>query len=337
MTDHNVQIVLAQRPTGPVSAACFAQREVAVGELGEGDVLVRNLFVSCDPYILGRMQGGVGYAGGFELDEPIPARAVGQIIASRHPAWKEGDHVWGFLGWQTHAVARRGEGLWPADPAVGPLAHYISVLGMPGLTAWVGMLDIGQPSPGDTVVVSAAAGAVGSLAGQLARRAGARVIGIVGGAAKVDHVTGSLGFDACIDRKAGDVGAALDEFCPNGIDVYFDNVGGPILEAALARLAPFARIPVCGMISGYDTPETSATNGIRGMANMLRSRATMTGFVIYDHMHDYPSYVARMASLLRSGAVTYVNDIWTGIDRVPEAFLAMMHGDNIGKRLVNVG
>jgi NADPH-dependent curcumin reductase CurA len=204
---------------------------------------------------------------------------------------------------------------------------------MPGLTAWVGMVEIGHPAPGDTVVVSSAAGAVGSLAGQLARLAGARVVGIAGGPAKCAHVVDRLGFDACIDHRAGPLRDALREHCPDRVDVYFENVGGATLSAVLDRLNPFARIPVCGMISQYNEPAAGVTN----LINVLAARATMTGFSIYDHVHKLDAYLPTMADLLRSGKVVYFDDVVDGIDGVVAAFIGMLRGESVGKRLVRVG
>lgn len=328
----NRQVVLAARPQGAVTEECFALRDAAVAEPAEGQVLVRNLYLSCDPYMRGRMAAGSGYAAGFALDEPIPARVVGQVAVSRHPRFHTGDFVWGFLRWEQFTLVTDPHTLWPVDPALGPVSHAISVLGMPGRTAEVGMLEIGRVREGDTVFVSAASGAVGQVAGQLARAAGARVVGSAGSDAKVAHVVEALGFHDAFNYRREPVAAALDRLCPGGIDVYFDNVGGETLDAVLARLRPFARIPVCGMISQYDGPGA----GIRNLPAVVAARATMTGFIIYDHMDDFASFPPRMAERLRRGEVRYYEDIVTGIDNTPAAFVGMMRGENLGKRLVRI-
>ena len=246
-------------------------------------------------------------------------------------AFAAGDYVWGFMRWELYSVVRDPAGLYRIDPALGPVSHAISVLGMPGRTAEVGMLEIGRPQPGETVYVSAASGAVGQIAGQLAKAAGARVIGSAGTDEKVQHIVDRLGFDDAFNHRAvPSPGEALDRLCPDGIDVYFDNVGGPTLDAVLARLRPFARIPVCGMISQYD----GQSGGIRNLAAVVGARATMTGFIIYDHMADFERFPARMAERMRRGEVRYFEDIVEGIENTPAAFIGMMAGDNLGKRLV---
>jgi len=281
----------------------------------------------------GRMGTAKNYAGGFELNAPIPARVVAQVIDSDHPNFSAGEYVWGFLDWALYSAVAAPAQLRHVDPGLGPLSHAISVRGMPGLTAEVGMLELGMPRPGDTVFVSAASGAVGSVAGQLARLAGAHVVGSAGSDEKVAHLLNTLNFDAAFNYKTRSVADALDEFCPHGVDVYFDNVGGETLDAALARLNPFARIPVCGQIAGYD----SGGQAISRIGAMVAARATMTGFIIYDHMHKFDAFLPRMAERLQSGSVQYFEDIINGIENTPSAFIGMMRGDNIGKRLVYVG
>jgi NADPH-dependent curcumin reductase CurA len=269
---------------------------------------------------------------------------VGVVERSANPAWAEGTIVWGFLAWELYTLVPGGRGLTAVDPALGPISYAISVLGMPGLTAYVGAIELGRPVPGDTVYVSSAAGAVGSLAGQLARLAGARVVGSTGSSAKCAHVTGTLGFDACFDHHAvPSIGDGLDGLCPTGIDVYFDNVGGTTLDAVLERLNPHARIAVCGQISTYGATAGPATDaptgsggGLRNIMGVLRQRATMTGFSIYDHTHKLPDFTRRMSRWLRDGTIVYAEDIHRGIESVPDAFVGMLAGDNIGKRLVQV-
>jgi NADPH-dependent curcumin reductase CurA len=330
----NRQVLLAKRPSGPVTPDCFALRDAAVPAPGPGQVLVRNLFLSCDPYMRGRMAAGSGgYASGFALGEPVPARVVGQVLASRDGGFVPGDYVWGFMRWEHYSLVADAATLYRIDPSLGPVSHAISVLGMPGRTAEVGMLELGRPRAGDTVFVSAASGAVGQIAGQLAKAAGARVIGSAGSDAKVRHVVDVLGFDDAFNyRTVASPGEALDRLCPDGIDVYFDNVGGATLDAVLARLRPFARIPVCGMISQYDGQGA----GIRNLAAVVGARATMTGFIIYDHMDGFEAFPARMAERMRRGEVRYFEDIVDGIENTPAAFIGMMAGDNLGKRLVRV-
>lgn len=333
MSGHNRQILLVSRPTGAVTEACFAVQDAEIEPPGAGEVLVRNLFLSCDPYMRGRMATAtVGYAEGFSIGQPVPARVVGQVLDSRHPAFAVGDYVWGFMRWELYSRVSDPSTLYRIDPALGPVSHAISVLGMPGRTAEVGMLELGQPKPGETVFVSAASGAVGQIAGQLAKAAGARVIGSAGTDDKVRHVIRELGFDDCFNYRSTPPDEALAALCPEGIDVYFDNVGGATLDAVLRRLRPFARIPVCGMISQYDGP----TGGVRNLSAVVGARAVMTGFIIYDHMQDFESFPPRMAARMRRGEVRYFEDIVSGIDNTPAAFIGMMRGENLGKRLVQV-
>ena len=306
-----------------------------------GGCITRNLYLSCDPYMRGRMGTAKNYTGGFALNQPIPARVVAQVIDSDNASVRPGDYVWGFLNWEEYSVVEKPETLFVVDKSLGPLSHAISVRGMPGLTAEVGMLELGQPKPGDSVFVSAASGAVGSVAGQLAKLAGARVVGSAGSDTKVTHLTEELGFDAAFNYKNEAAASALPRLCPQGIDVYFDNVGGPTLDAALANINPFARIPLCGQISGYNVSTTSPSTpaqdrGISRMGAMVSARATMTGFVIYDHMHKFESFLPRMAKRLSDGSINYFEDIVDGIEHTPQAFIGMMAGDNIGKRLVRV-
>ncbi len=335
MAAKNTQVILKRRPSGRVSEDNFAVREVAMPAAGAGDVLVRNIYLSCDPYMRGRMNAGGSYADGFALDQPIPARVVGQVAASDHPEFAVGDFVWGFLAWERYSLVAQGQGLRPVDPAQGPISHFISVLGMPGLTAHVGMVEIGAPRPGETVLVSGAAGAVGQLAGQLAKRLGARVIGSAGSAEKVNYVVDELGFDAAYDYKSvADPGAALDRHCGDGIDVYFDNVGGATLDAVLARLNPGARIAACGMISQYDR---EGSQPIRNIGNVVGRRATLQGFIVGDHLEKLAGYIALMSGWLKDGRIRYREDVVGGIENAPAAFIGMLRGDSIGKRLVQAG
>ncbi len=323
----NTRVLLQRRPEGPVTTDLFALDQVPIPDPGPGDVVVRNVYLSCDPYLVGRIQTEA------PLGQPVTVRVVGVVHRSANPAWAEGTVVWGFLAWEEYTLVPGGRGLTAVDPALGPISHAISVRGMPGLTAYVGAIELGRPVPGETFYVSSAAGAVGSVAGQLARLAGARVVGSAGSPAKCAHVVDVLGFDACFDHRAvPSIGAGLDEHCPHGIDVYFDNVGGETLDAVLARLNPHARIPVCGQISTY----TERGPGLRNIMAMLRQRATMTGFSIYDHVHQLPEFTRRMSRWLADGTIVYAEDIHEGIDAVPTAFVGMLEGDNIGKRLVRV-
>lgn len=334
----NTRIVLARRPVGWVDEACLAIEDCPEPELAPEGVLLQAVYLSLDPYLRGRMNEGPSYAPGFVLGRPIVSRVVARVIGSRNARFQVGEHVWGFLDWAERVAVPRGEGLHKIDPALGRISHAVSVLGMPGLTAWVGAIDIGRPLAGDTVYVSSAAGTVGQLAGQFAKRAGARVIGSVGSAAKQAHLmarsAAQAGFDAVFDYTQTPVDEALRQLCPEGIDVYFDNVGGPTLEAALRHARVGARVPVCGMISAYNTEGDA---GIRGLQLLVSKRIQMTGFIIYDHLHQLPAYLVRVAPWLRSGALWFDEDIVQGgLARAPAALVGLFKGEAIGKRLVQV-
>ena len=330
----NTRIVLARRPVGWVDEGCFALEQGPEPELAPEGVLLQAIYLSLDPYLRGRMNEGPSYAPGFALGQTIVSRVVARVIASRNARFQVGDCVWGFLDWAERIAVPRGEGLHKIDPALGRISHAVSVLGMPGLTAWVGVMQIGKPVPGDTVYVSSAAGAVGQLAGQFAKRAGARVVGSVGSEAKRAHLLTRGGFDAVFNYNATPLDEALRTHCPQGIDVYFDNVGGTTLEAALRHANVAARFPVCGMISAYNTEGDA---GIRGLQAVLTKRITMTGFIIYDHVHQLPAYLARVAPWLRSGELWFDEDIVSGgLAQAPAALVGLFKGEAIGKRLVQV-
>ncbi len=329
----NTRVLFVKRPVGWVDETCFRVEPCDEPGCGPEVVLVQAVWLSVDPYLRGRMNEGPSYAPGFPLDRPVVSRVVGRVLASRNARFAEGDFVWGFLDWALRSVVRRGEGLHRIDPSWPRPSLAISALGMPGLTAWIGAIDLGRPNPGDTVYVSSAAGAVGQLAGQFAKRAGARVVGSAGGPEKVAFLLERCGFDAAFDYRARDLDDALRETCPAGIDVYFDNVGGATLEAALRHANPRARFPVCGMISGYNETEDA---GIRGLRLLVQKRITMTGFIIYDHVHELPAYQARVAPWLRDGSLRFHEDLVHGIERAPAALIGMLKGEAIGKRLVQV-
>lgn len=329
----NQQILFVKRPIGWVDESCFALQPCEEPVAGPQDVLVQAIYLSLDPYLRGRMNEGPSYAPGFALGRPIVSRVVGRVIASNNARFAVGDYVWGFLDWALRIVAPRGEGLTRIDPALGRISLAISALGMPGLTAWVGAIELGKAAPGDTVYISSAAGAVGQLAGQFARRAGARVVGSAGSDDKVAYLLERCRFDTAFNYKTVDHDEALREHCPRGIDVYFDNVGGATLEAALRHANVGARFPVCGMISAYNSVED---RGIRGLQALLSKRIAMTGYIIGDHVHKLPAYLARVAPWFRSGEMVFHEDIVRGLENAPASLIGMMKGEAIGKRLVQV-
>src|SRR5579863_9541765 len=323
MPERNRQIVLKRRPNGMPVPEDFAIAEGALPEPGEGEVLLRGLYLSLDPYMRGRISGVRSYAKPTELGEVIEGRVVGQVAASRDPAFREGDYAAGGYGWQLYSAVP-ASGLLKLDPAEAPISTALGILGMPGMTAYIGLTDIGQPKKGETVVVAAASGAVGAVAGQLAKRAGARVVGIAGGREKCRYVEAELGFDAAIDHQGdqhGELGAALDRACPSGIDVYFENVGGRVQEAVFPRLNDFARMVMCGMIAEYNdkTPRPGPNLGAA-----VRKRLRIQGFIVGDQRHRYGEFRAMAAPLVKSGQLKYREDIVEGLERAPEAFIGLL-------------
>ena len=332
MPERNRQVLLHRRPNGMPVPQDFEIAEAPLPNLKEGEVLLRGIYLSLDPYMRGRISGVRSYARPTEIGEVIEGRVVGQVAASRDPAWREGDYAFGGYGWQTHSAVPAA-GLLRLDPAEAPISTALGVLGMPGMTAYIGLADIGQPKAGDTVVVSAASGAVGAVAGQLAKRPGARVVGIAGGADKCRYVEEELGFDAAIDHRGPDLGAMLDRACPNGIDVYFENVGGTVQQAVFPRLNEFGRMVMCGMISEYND------TGLRPGPNLgavVRKRLKIQGFIVSDQRHRYDEFRTMVAPLVKSGGIKYREDIVDGIDAAPEAFIGLLQGHNFGKLLVRL-
>jgi len=330
----NHQVRLAARPVGLPKPSDWSYAEEPVPEPGESEVLVEILYVSLDPAMRGWMNEGRSYIAPVSIGDVMRALAAGRVVASNHADLAVGDHVTGLLGVQEYAVAG-GHAVMKVDPGLAPLPVYLGTLGMPGMTAYFGLLDIGRPAEGETVVVSGAAGAVGGVAGQIAKLKGCRVVGIAGGAEKCRYVVEDLGFDAAIDYKSQDVAAGLHEHCPKGIDVYFDNVGGEILDAALARLARYARVVICGAISQYN-----ATGAMRGPSNymsLLVNHASMTGFVVSDYGDRYAEGAREMAGWLSAGKLKTREDIADGgIERFPETLLRLFEGKNTGKLVLKV-
>jgi NADPH-dependent curcumin reductase len=329
----NHQFQLAARPVGLPKPTDWDYVEAPVPEPGDGEVLVKVLYVSMDPAMRGWMNDARSYIAPVGIGEVMRALAAGEVIASNHPDVAVGDHVTGLLGVQEYALAH-GAAVMKVDPALAPLPVHLSALGMPGMTAYFGLLDIGRPQEGETAVVSGAAGAVGGIVGQIAKIKGCRVIGIAGGAEKCRYVVEELGFDAAIDYKAEDVLAALARECPKGIDVYFDNVGGEILDAALAQLARHARVIICGAISQYN-----ATEAVRGPSNylsLLVNHASMTGFVVSDYGDRFAEGAAEMAGWLAAGRLKTREDIAVGLESFPDTLLRLFRGENTGKLVLKL-
>jgi NADPH-dependent curcumin reductase CurA len=333
MTLINHQFRLAARPLGMPKRSDWSYAEEPVRELGEGEVLVRVLLISLDPAMRGWMNEGRSYIAPVKIGEVMRALGAGQVIASRNPAFAPGDHVTGTFGVQEYAITH-GEGIFKVDVSFAPLPVHLSTLGMTGLTAYFGLLDIGQPKPGETVVLSGAAGAVGAVAGQIAKIKGSRVIGIAGGPEKCQYVKSELGFDAAIDYKADDVKTALAGYCPKGIDVYFDNVGGQILDLVLLQLARRARVVICGAISQYNN--TTPIQGPSNYLSLLVNHARMEGFVVFDYAARYGEALREMAGWLAAGQLKSRVDIVAGLTTFPETLLKLYKGENFGKLILQV-
>ena len=329
----NHQVRLAARPVGLPKATDWSFTEESVGEPADGHVLVKVLYISLDPAMRGWMNEGRSYMRPVSIGEVMRALAIGRVIASRSPAFAVGDYVSGPFGVQEYAPSD-GKGVMKVDPVLAPLPTHLGVLGMTGRTAYFGLLDVGRPKPGETVVVSAAAGAVGSVVGQIARIKGCRAVGIAGGAEKCRHLVNDLGFDAAIDYKSQEVRAALKEHCPSGIDVYFDNVGGDILEAALARLARHARIVICGAISQYCA--TGPQHGPSNYMALLVNRASMTGFLVGDYAARNGEATAALAAWLADGNLKSREHIVKGLRAFPDALSRLFTGGNMGKLVLEV-
>jgi NADPH-dependent curcumin reductase CurA len=341
MTVINHQIVLDNRPQGEATADNFklvTSTVPAEGELQDGQVVVRQHYLSLDPYMRGRMNDGRSYAEPQPLGQVMIGGTVGQVVMSRHPKFAVGDHVQGMGGWQEYAVVDanvRGS-LFKVDTTHIPLSAYLGAVGMPGVTAWYGLIKIINPKAGETVVVSAASGAVGSVVGQLAKARGCRVVGVAGGADKCKYVVENLGFDACIDYKAHSdprsFYAALKDATPDGIDGYFENVGGMILDAVMLRMNAFGRIAMCGMIAGYNGEPMPLQNP----AMILVSRLKVEGFIVSEHPEVWPEALMELGTLVATGKLTFRESIAQGIAAAPEAFIGLLKGKNFGKQLVKL-
>ncbi|MGJ5012317.1 NADP-dependent oxidoreductase [Bradyrhizobium oligotrophicum] len=331
------RIVLASRPVGEPKPSDFRLEEHAIPTAGAGEVLLRTIWLSLDPYMRGRMSDGPSYAQPVPVGGVMEAGTVCEVAASNNPGFKPGDIVLARAGWQTHAVSD-GKGLAKIDPSLAPISTAVGVLGMPGMTAYTGLLDIGQPKPGETVVVAAASGAVGSAVGQIARIKGARAIGIAGGKDKCDYVKSEFGFDDCLDHRDPDLAAKLKEACPKGIDVYFENVGGAVFEAVFPLFNAFARMPVCGLIAHYNDTQSVAPKWAGAlMRNVLTKRLLIRGFIVSDFASRHGDFLRDMSAWVREGKVKYKEHVTEGLENAPAAFMGLLKGANFGKQLVRVG
>ena len=346
MSDQMQQIVLASRPDGAPTDDNFRLETAAIPTPGDGEILVEVSHMSLDPYMRGRMDDAKSYAQPVPVGGKMEGGGVGRVLASNSAQFKEGDHVFGMFGWATHAVAD-ARMCRKLDPEQAPVTTALGVLGMPGFTGWYGFNQIGKPKEGETLAVAAATGPVGSMVGQLAKAKGLRAVGIAGGADKRDLATGDFGFDACIDHRAfdnaKDLRAAIKDAAPDGIDIYFENVGGEVLEAVMGLMNPHGRIPLCGMIAWYNAGGLGANAAQEGLTapklwrTMLVNFLTVQGFIISNHWDLYPQFVNEVAPMLKDGRVKYKEDITEGLENAPQAFMNLLTGGNHGKAIVKVG
>jgi hypothetical protein len=332
MAAMNRQVLLASRPQGRVTEDNFRIVDAPIGEPGPGEVLVKNEWLSLDPYMRGRMNDVKSYVPPVRIGEVMVGQTVGEVVASRDSRFAPGDKVLAPSGWQLFGIANADE-MHKIDAARAPASYYLGVLGMPGMTAWFGLFDIGAPKPGETVVVSAASGAVGSVVGQLAKIHGCRVVGIAGGKAKCDYVVQELGFDACVDHKRGALQADLRAACPNGADVHFENVGGAVLDTMLGVMNRFSRIVICGLIAEYDATEPYGYTRLR---SVLVNRIRMQGMIVFDWKDRYGEALQGLARHLAAGRLKYRESIVAGIDNAPKGLIGLLRGENFGKQLVRL-
>jgi NADPH-dependent curcumin reductase CurA len=332
----NRRIVLAQRPSKAATLECFRLESQPIDDLREGEILLRTVWLSLDPYMRGRMSAAPSYAPPVAIGEVMMAETVARVERSRHADFREGDWVLARSGWQAYAVSN-GKGIVKLPPRLDSPSYALGVLGMPGFTAFVGLLDIGNPKPGETVVVAAATGAVGGVVGQIAKLKGCRAVGVAGGPEKCAWATDGLGFDACIDHRSQDFAVKLAAACPAGVDVYYENVGGKVFQAVLPLLNAHARIPVCGLISQYNEAPAAAYAAAELMRQILIKRLSLRGFIIFEGFdHRRAEFLDSMSGWLREGKIKYREDIVEGLENAPGAFLGLLAGRNFGKLVVRV-
>ncbi len=335
--DVNHQITLAARPEGVPKESDFRLVETPLPEPGDGELMVRSIYLSLDPYMRGRMNDAKSYAKPVGIGEVMEGGVVGQVIASKNTRFANGDIVFGYFGWQEYALSN-GKGLRKLDASQAPISTALGILGMPGMTAYTGSSNIGKPRAGETLVVAAASGAVGSAVGQIGKIKGCRVVGIAGGQEKCEFVRQELGFDACIDHRDKDFAENLKQACTNGIDIYWENVGGKVFDAVLPLFNPFARMPVCGLIAHYNA--TSLPEGPNKIPLLMRSvltnRLHIQGFIVWDYASQQQEFEADMSSWIRDGKVKYREDFVNGLENAPDAFIGLLEGKNFGKLVIKV-
>ncbi len=337
MAEINRRIVLAARPEGAPKDSDFRMEEAAVPDPGPGEVLSRTIHLSLDPYMRGRLNDAKSYADPQPLDEVMIGGAVSQVVASNNPAFKEGEFVFAYSGWQDYSLSD-GSDLKKVDPSLAPISTALGVLGMPGMTAYTGLMNIGQPKAGETLVVAAASGAVGAIVGQIARIKGCRVVGVAGGKEKCDYVVEELGFDACLNHRDPDLSEQLAAACPDGVDIYWENVGGAVFQAVLPHFNDFARMPVCGLIAHYNATELPpGPNQIPVlMRSVLTKRLRIQGFIVFDYAAQEAEFLDHVSGWIRSGKVKYREDFVDGLENTVHAFQGLLEGRNFGKLVVRV-
>jgi NADPH-dependent curcumin reductase CurA len=335
--EKNRQVLLASRPAGEPGPDNFKLVETAIPQPGPGQMLLRTVYLSLDPYMRGRMNAGPSYAAPVEVGQVMEGRAVCVVVQSNLAGYKAGDIVLARTGWQEYSLSD-GPGVQRVDPALGPISYALGVLGMPGLTAYTGLLNIGKPQPGETLVVAAASGAVGSVVGQIARIKGCRVIGIAGGEPKCRFVKEELRFDDCLDHRQPNLAERLQAACPAGIDIYFENVGGAVFDAVLPLLNNFARVPVCGLIAHYNATDLPAGPDRVPllMREVLVKRLTFRGFIVHDYSSQIGDFITDMSGWLREGRIKYREDITDGLENAPRELIGLLKGENFGKKIIRV-
>jgi NADPH-dependent curcumin reductase CurA len=337
MADIARRVVLASRPAAEPAAENFRLEEFPMPQPGEGEILLRTLWLSLDPYMRGRMSDAPSYAAPVAIGHVMEGGTVSEVVVSNNPQFKTGEIVLGHTGWQTYAISA-GKGLRKIDPAKAPPSYALGILGMPGMTAYFGLAEIGKPKTGETLVVAAATGAVGSVVGQIGKIRGSRVVGIAGGDEKCAFATRELGFDACVNHRAPDLAEQLRVACPNGIDVYFENVGGRIFEIIVPLLNNYARVPVCGVISQYNAVNgTQERNWVPALMRIVLSkRLTLRGFIVSDFNQRYTEFAEEIAGWVKAGRLKYREDIVDGLENAPRGLIGLLRGENFGKRLVRI-
>jgi len=334
MTQVNHQVRFKSRPKGWVSEDNFEFTAADIPTPGDGQLLIRNIYMSVDPYMRARMNDVKSYIPPFQIGDVLEAGVVGEVVESNNDKFAKGDYVTGMLGWEDYSLTD-GAGLMKVDPNLAPLSYYLGILGMPGMTAYAGLITIGEAKEGDTVFVSAASGAVGSVVGQIAKILGCRVVGCAGSDDKVAFLTDELGFDAAFNYKTcGPVHKKLAELCPNGIDVNFENVGGEIMEAVLWNMNDFGRIALCGMIGDYNAEDMAP--GPRGLFILIQRRIKMQGFIVFDHPEANRDHLVKTSGWLKEGKIKYHETVAEGLENAPKAFIGMLKGENFGKQIVKI-